>query len=66
MKIVGHDRMSRLSSCLAAARSFLLSEDRAVGLIERQVGAIRANWSAVCREASRARARNSCCIPSSS
>lgn len=51
MLILGDNRMSQLSVCLAAAPNFLLGADRAKGIIKHQVQAIRDNWTVVCDEA---------------
>jgi serine/threonine-protein kinase HipA len=51
MLIAGDDRMSRLSGCLDAANIFLLSEQQARAVIERQIATIGAQWRAVCAEA---------------
>lgn len=51
MFIVGGNRMSQLSVCLAAAPNFLLNTERAKGIIKHQVQAIRDNWDRVCDEA---------------
>lgn len=50
MLITGNDRSSQLSTCLAAAPQFLLSEENAVDIIVKQVECIRQNWSAICDE----------------
>jgi serine/threonine-protein kinase HipA len=51
MLILGDNRMSQLSVCLAAAPNFLLDADRSKGIIKHQVQVIRDNWNAVCNEA---------------
>ena len=51
MLILGDNRMSQLSVCLAAAPNFLLDADRSKGIIKHQVQVIRKNWNAVCDEA---------------
>ena len=51
MAISGDQRLSRLSSCLEAARHFLLSRGEAIELIERQLESVAAHWGAVCEEA---------------
>jgi len=51
MLISGENRMSRISACLEAAHHFLLSEKKAVAIVEYQISAILENWSAVCEEA---------------
>ena len=44
MLISGDNRLSKLKSCLAAAPHFLLSEDEAKAIFDRQREAIEANW----------------------
>jgi serine/threonine-protein kinase HipA len=51
MLILGDNRMSQLSVCLAAAPNFLLNSEGARGIVKRQVQAIRDNWDKVCDEA---------------
>lgn len=51
MLIVGNDRMSRLTTCLAAAHLFLLDEAEARALIDAQIEAIESQWDEVCDEA---------------
>ena len=51
MLIRGRERRSQLSLCLAAAHKFLLTEERAMDIFERQVAAVGRNWNAVCDEA---------------
>jgi len=51
MFITGENRFSQLKTCLAAAHHFLLSEQAAVGVIDRIETAIRDNWDMVCEEA---------------
>jgi serine/threonine-protein kinase HipA len=51
MLILGDNRMSQLSVCLAAAPNFLLDADRSKGIIKHQVEVIRDNWNEVCDEA---------------
>ncbi len=51
MLISGEDRMSRLSSCLEAARHFLLSREEAIAIAMRQVKGIGEHWDRVCEEA---------------
>lgn len=52
MLLKGDDRSSRLTTCLAAAPHFLLSEERAAAIISCQVECIVQHWSAVCEDAS--------------
>ena len=52
MLIVGDNRMSKLSSCLAAAANFLLSRKEAIEIVESQLGCIIEYWDVVCDEAS--------------
>jgi serine/threonine-protein kinase HipA len=51
MLILGNNRMSQLSVCLAAAPNFLLNVEGATGIIKHQVGVIRDNWDKVCDQA---------------
>jgi serine/threonine-protein kinase HipA len=51
MKIVGDVRYSRLASCVDAAPQFQLSAPEACGIIDAQLGAVKAHWRAVCDEA---------------
>ena len=51
MMISGSDRSSRLTTCLAAAHRFMLSDTEARAIIDAQVAAINSNWEAVCDEA---------------
>jgi serine/threonine-protein kinase HipA len=51
MLISGEDRMSRVSSCLAAAHHFLLSQTEARDLAQQQVALIVQHWKEVCEEA---------------
>ncbi len=51
MRIHGTERRSRLSSCLAAAKAFLLTDERALDVVKRQIAVIGRDWSAVCGEA---------------
>ena len=51
MLIAGNDNLSRISTCLAAAHHFLLSQDEATEIARRQVATIAEHWDAVCEEA---------------
>ncbi len=51
MQIHGRERRSQLSLCLAAANKFLLTDECALAIMERQVSIIRTHWGAVCDEA---------------
>ncbi len=51
MQIHGRARRSQLSLCRAAAHKFLLSEERALTIMRRQVAAIAEHWASVCDEA---------------
>jgi serine/threonine-protein kinase HipA len=51
MLIIGDQRFSQLSVCLRAAPMFLLSAERAVGLVSDQIKKILTGWEAVCDEA---------------
>lgn len=51
MLVRADDRSSRIAICLAAAPQFLLSVERAVEIIVKQVECIEQNWQLVCEEA---------------
>ena len=51
MQIHGRERRSQLSLCLAAANKFLLTEERALAIMEHQITVICKNWESVCGEA---------------
>lgn len=51
MLITGAERLSRISSCLDAARHFLLSRDEAIDLVGRQVRAVVEHWNGTCDDA---------------
>lgn len=51
MLIHGNNNLSRISNCLDAAHHFLLSEDDARAIYERQRETIESQWDAVCEEA---------------
>jgi serine/threonine-protein kinase HipA len=51
MLISGDNRLSKLKSCLEAAPHFLLSENEAKTIFDKQREAIEANWEKVCDEA---------------
>ena len=52
MLIHGGDRSSHLSTCIAAASSFLLAREEAIAIINHQVNVIENEWQAICNEAS--------------
>jgi len=52
MLIKGEDRSSRITTCIAAAPQFLLSEEEAFDIIARQITCIEQNWATVCDDAS--------------
>lgn len=52
MIIVGNDKFSRLITCLAAAKNFLLSDVQAKEIIDQQISVINQKWNDVCEEAS--------------
>jgi len=52
MLIHGGDRSSHLSTCIAAASSFLLTREEAIAIINHQVNVIEHEWQAICDEAS--------------
>ena len=51
MQILGRERRSQLSLCLASANKFLLSEERALAIMQSQISVIAANWESACDEA---------------
>ena len=52
MLIQGGDRSSHVSTCIAAASSFLLAREEAIAIINHQVNVIEHEWQAICDEAS--------------
>jgi len=51
MFISGDNRMSTISSCIEAAHHFMLSNDEAVDIVNKQKETIEKNWDRVCDEA---------------
>jgi len=51
MLIHGNDNLSQLKTCLATAHNFLLSEEDARLIFEKQKEIIETNWNTVCDEA---------------
>ncbi|MXX89627.1 MAG: HipA domain-containing protein [Boseongicola sp. SB0677_bin_26] len=51
MQIRGTERRSQLSLCLASANKFLISEERALAIMQQQISVIAANWKSTCDEA---------------
>ena len=51
MLIIGDQRFSQLAVCLKAAPMFLLSAERAVGMVSSQIKKILTKWEAICDEA---------------
>jgi serine/threonine-protein kinase HipA len=51
MLIAGENRLSQLKTCLAAAHHFLLSQDDAKSIFDRQRETIEVHWEKVCAEA---------------
>ena len=51
MLIFGNNRLSKLKSCLQASHHFLLSENEAKEIFDRQRDAIENHWDSVCDEA---------------
>ena len=51
MMISGNDRSSRLITCLASAKHFMLNEIEARDIINSQVTEINENWDIICDEA---------------
>ncbi|OGT99121.1 MAG: phosphatidylinositol kinase, partial [Geobacteraceae bacterium GWB2_52_12] len=52
MIITDNDRSSRIATCIEAAPHFLLSEEEAFQIVEKQIICLAENWAAVCDEAS--------------
>lgn len=52
MLIHGSNRKSQIATCVAAASTFLLSEEEAIRVVNQQVGLIESEWQSVCDEAS--------------
>lgn len=52
MMITGNDRSSRIVTCIEAAPHFLLSEEEAFKIVEKQIICLVENWTTVCDEAS--------------
>lgn len=52
MLIATNDRSSRIATCIAAAPQFLLSEEEAMQIVEKQIICLTENWGTVCNEAS--------------
>ncbi|AZQ69734.1 type II toxin-antitoxin system HipA family toxin [Silicimonas algicola] len=48
MLIKGDNRLSGLSTCLAAAGDFLLTADEAIEIIKGQISTIAGEWDAIC------------------
>ncbi|MYH58429.1 MAG: type II toxin-antitoxin system HipA family toxin [Boseongicola sp. SB0675_bin_26] len=51
MQIRGSDRRSQLSICLACANKFLISEERALAIMRKQISVIAAKWQTTCDDA---------------
>ncbi len=51
MCIVGTERRSQLSLCLAASPEFHLSNEAALGIMTQQIALIRGSWNDLCEEA---------------
>lgn len=51
MIITGNDRSSRLTTCLATAKNFMLNETEARDIINKQIVSIQQNWDLVGLEA---------------
>ena len=52
MLITDNDRSSRIATCIEAAPHFLLSEEEASQIVEKQIICLAENWTNVCDEAS--------------
>ena len=50
---IGDDgyRMSQLAGCIARAATYLLSEDEARAIVDRQIATIETHWQEVCDRA---------------
>ncbi len=51
MLISGQNRMSRIASCLEAAHHFLVTDEKALAIVQAQLRCIGDHWNAVCEEA---------------
>ncbi len=51
MLISGNNNLSRILSCLDAAKNFLLSREEAIKIIDKQITSIGKNWISVCADA---------------
>jgi len=51
MLIARNNRMSKLSVCLDAPHTFLLSNNDALAIVESQLNTIHSSWDSVCEEA---------------
>ncbi|HBT83097.1 MAG TPA: hypothetical protein DEB35_06610 [Desulfuromonas sp.] len=51
MLIGADDRSSRIATCIAAAAYFLLSEQEAVAIVEKQIICLTEHWTTICDEA---------------
>jgi serine/threonine-protein kinase HipA len=51
MLIKGNERFSKITVCLSAAPSFLISETEALAIATRQIQVIRDRWPDVCEQA---------------
>ena len=51
MLITGNDRSSRIATCIEAAPHFLLSNEEASQIVEKQIICLAENWTKVCDEA---------------
>ena len=52
MMIFNEDRSSRLVTCIASAKNFMLSDTEAREIIESQISVINDNWKNICDESS--------------
>lgn len=52
MLITDNDRSSRIATCIEAAPHFLLSDEEAFQVVEKQIICLVENWTTVCEEAS--------------
>jgi serine/threonine-protein kinase HipA len=51
MMITGNDRSSKLSTCLSAAKHFMLTPEHASDMIDNQITTIETHWHGICEQA---------------
>lgn len=52
MLVTENDRSSRITTCIAAAPQFFLTEEETIDIIVKQITCIEQNWATVCDDAS--------------